>query len=185
MRIIKILIALILIAGIFGITGLYSQLEDLGSVSTFFHELFFQSDWMFYFYQVVLITLIVILFIAFWLVLFKPITKKEIHIKKEMGQINLPLGTLESIAKGSLQGIVDVDSAQVKVKLTKKQAADVKIIVADDQKLVAKGQEIQKQVAVALANTAQLETKKVKVVFKKKKNDTALMPTGKKQSRVV
>lgn len=185
MRVIKILIVLVLIAGIFGIVGLYSQIENLGVVSTFYHDLLFQSDWLFYFYQIVLITLIILLFFAFWLVVFKPITEKEIHIKKEMGQINLPLATLESIARSSVKEIVKNDETQVKVKLTKKQLADVRVTVSEDQQLVMKGKQIQEQIAQSLIKTAQVETKKVKVVFKKKKVTESLSATNKRQSRVV
>lgn len=185
MRVIKIFIVLLLIAGIFGIVGLYSQIENLGVVSTFYHDLLFQSDWLFYFYQIVLITLIIFLFLVFWLVVFKPITENEISIKKEMGQINLPLSTLESIARNSAQEIVKNDETQVKVKLTKKRLADVRVTVAEDQQLVNKGKQIQEQIAQSLFKTAKVETKKVKVIFKKKKSADSLSTTNKRQSRVV
>ncbi|MDA9471704.1 alkaline shock response membrane anchor protein AmaP [Enterococcus sp. 5H] len=185
MRVIKIFIVLLLIAGIFGIVGLYSQIENLGVVSTFYHDLLLQSDWLFYFYQIVLITLIILLFLIFWLVVFKPITENEIRIKKEMGQINLPLSTLESIARSSVQEIVKNDETQVKVKLTKKRLADVRVTVAEDQQLVNTGKQIQEQIAQSLFKTAQVETKKVKVIFKKKKAAESLATTNKRQSRVV
>ncbi|OTN88290.1 hypothetical protein A5819_000742 [Enterococcus sp. 7E2_DIV0204] len=121
MRVIKGLIALLLIAGIFGILGLYSQLENLGVVTTFFQDLSFQYDWLFYFYQVVMFTLLAILVLAFGLVLFKPIRKKEIYLKKEMGQVNVPLRSLESIARVSLRDIVNIEETQVKIRLTKHQ----------------------------------------------------------------
>ncbi|MBO0438778.1 alkaline shock response membrane anchor protein AmaP [Candidatus Enterococcus ikei] len=187
MRVIKGLISLLLIAGIFGIVGLYSQVENLGVVTTFFRELLFQYDWLFYFYQIVLFVLLALLLLAFLLVLFKPITKKEIHIKKDMGQINLPLHTLESIARSSLQEIVNVDDTQVKIRLTKHQTADVEVTVADEkQKLfLSKGKMIQEQIPQALKQMAMLETNKTKVIFKKKKVESTLLPIGKKESRVV
>lgn len=185
MRLIKIFIVLLLIAGIFGIVGLYSQIDNLGVVSTFYHDLLFQSDWLFYFYQIVLITLIILLFLVFWLIVFKPITEKEIHIKKEVGQINLPLSTLEAIARSSVQEIVKNDETQVKVKLTKKRLADVRVIVAEDQQLVNKGKQIQEQIAQSLFKTAGVETNKIKVIFKKKKVTESLSTANKRQSRVV
>lgn len=187
MRVLKGLISLLLIAGIFGIVGLYSQVENLGVVSTFFENLLFQGEWLFYFYQVVLFTLLAVLALAFLLVLFKPITKKEVHIKKDMGQINLPLHTLESIAKSALDGIVNADNAQVKVRLTKKLLANVEVIVADEnQKLfLSKGKQIQEQIPQALQQMARIETNKTKVIFKKKKTEASLLPMSKKESRVV
>lgn len=187
MRVIKGLISLLLIAGIFGIVGLYSQLVDLGVVTTFFNNLLFQYDWLFYFYQVVLFTLLALLFLTFLLMLFKPITKKQIHIKKDMGQVNLPLNTLESIARSSLIEIVKVEDTQVKVRLTKRQTADVEVIVADEkqQQLLSRGKQIQELVPKALQQMAQIETNKTKVIFKKKKIESSLLPSGKKESRVV
>lgn len=82
MRVMKGLISLLLVAGIFGITGLYSQIMDLGVVSTFFNDLLFRYDWLFYFYQIVLFAVLAVLLILFLLVVFKPITKKQIHLKK-------------------------------------------------------------------------------------------------------
>lgn len=187
MRVIKGLIALLLIAGIFGIVGLYSQLENLGVVTTFFQDLSFQYDWLFYFYQVVMFTLLAILVLAFGLVLFKPIRKKEIYLKKEMGQVNVPLRSLESIARVSLRDIVNIEETQVKIRLTKHQKADVEVTVIDEkqQQLLSKGKQIQEQIPQALQQMAKLETNKTKVVFKKSKADASLLPSNKKGSRVI
>lgn len=187
MRVIKGLIALLLIAGIFGILGLYSQLENLGVVTTFFQDLSFQYDWLFYFYQVVMLTLLAILVLAFGLVLFKPIRKKEIYLKKEMGQVNVPLRSLESIARVSLRDIVNIEETQVKIRLTKHQKADVEVTVIDEkqQQLLSKGKQIQEQIPQALQQMAKLETNKTKVVFKKRKADASLLPSNKKGSRVI
>ncbi|OJG54053.1 hypothetical protein RV06_GL000446 [Enterococcus haemoperoxidus] len=189
MRVIKGFISLLLIAGIFGIVGLYSQMVDLGVVSTFFNNLLFQYDWLFYFYQVVLFVLLAVLLLTFLMILFKPIAKKQIHIKKDTGQVNLPLNTLESIAKSSLHGIVNVDDAQVKVRLTKKQTADVEVTIADEkqQQFLSRGKQIQELIPQALQNMAMIETNKIKVIFKKKKAESSLLPlsSSKKESRVV
>ncbi|WP_430602432.1 hypothetical protein IGJ02_002797 [Enterococcus sp. DIV0724b] len=189
MRVIKGFISLLLIAGIFGIVGLYSQMVDLGVVSTFFNNLLFQYDWLFYFYQVVLFVLLAVLLLTFLMILFKPIAKKQIHIKKDTGQVNLPLNTLESIAKSSLHGIVNVDDAQVKVRLTKKQTADVEVTIADEkqQQFLSRGKQIQELIPQALQNMAMIKTNKIKVIFKKKKAESSLLPlsSSKKESRVV
>jgi len=187
MRVIKGLIALLLIAGIFGIVGLYSQLENLGVVTTFFQDLSFQYDWLFYFYQVVMFTLLAILVLAFGVVLFKQIRKKEIYLKKEMGQVNVPLRSLESIARVSLRDIVNIEETQVKIRLTKHQKADVEVTVIDEkqQQLLSKGKQIQEQIPQALQQMAKLETNKTKVVFKKSKADASLLPSNKKGSRVI
>lgn len=187
MRLIKGLISLLLIAGIFGIAGLYSQMVDLGAVTTFFSNLLFQYEELFYFYQVVLFVLLVVLLITFLMVLFKPITKKQIHIQKDMGQVNLPLSTLESIARSSLQGIVTIEDTQVKIRLTKKQTADVQVTIADEkqQQFLSRGKQIQELIPKALQNMAMVETNKTKIIFKKKKAESSLLPSGKKESRVV
>ncbi|MGX7245341.1 alkaline shock response membrane anchor protein AmaP [Enterococcus quebecensis] len=187
MRVIKGLISLLLIVGIFGIVGLYSQMTNLGVVTVFYRNLWFQYNWLVYFYEVLLFALAILLLLTFFMVVFKPITKKEIHIKKEIGQINLPLHTLESIAKSSLQEIVSIDNTQVKVRLTKKQTADVEIIVADgkQQLFLSKGKEIQEQIKQALQRSAMVETNKTKVIFKKKKAESSILPMNKKTSRVI
>ncbi|PZL74789.1 alkaline shock response membrane anchor protein AmaP [Enterococcus plantarum] len=187
MRVIKVLISIILLAGIFGIAGLYSQMVDLGVVTTFFDNLLFQYDWLFYFYQVVLFALLAILLLAFLMIIFKPITSKQIHIKKDTGQVNLPLNTLESIARSSLHGIVNGDNTQVKVRLTKKQTADVEVTIADEQQqqFLSRGKQIQESIPQALQNMAIIETNKIKVIFKKKKAESSLLPSSKKESRVV
>ncbi|EOL49041.1 alkaline shock response membrane anchor protein AmaP [Enterococcus caccae] len=187
MRVIKGLIALVLIASIVGVVGLYSQLENLGVVTTFFQDLAFQYDWLFYFYQVVLYVLLLLLFLAFLVVLFKPIRKKEIHVKKEMGQINVPLHSLESIARSSLKDIVNIEDTQVKISLTKHQKADVEVTVVDEkqQQLLSKGKQIQEKIPFALQQMVHLDTNKTKVVFKKKKVESSLLPNAKKAPRVL
>lgn len=189
MRVIKGLISLLIVACLLGITGLYSQMVDLGVVTTFFNELLFQYDWLFYFYQISLFVLLAALLLAFLLILFKPITKKQILIKKDSGQVNLPLNTLESIAKSSLHGIVNVDDTQVKVRLTKKQTANVEVTIADEkqQQFLSRGKQIQELIPQALQNMAMIETNKTKVIFKKKKVESSLLslPSSKKESRVV
>lgn len=171
----------------FGITGLYSQIMDLGVVSTFFNDLLFRYDWLFYFYQIVLFAVLAVLLILFLLVVFKPITKKQIHLKKDTGQVNLPLSTLESIARSSLQGIVDRENVQVKVRLTKNQTADVEVTIADEQQqqFLSRGKKIQEMIPQALQQMAMVETHKINVIFKKKKSESTLLPTAKKESRVV
>lgn len=187
MRVIKGLVSLLLIAGIFGIAGLYSQMLDLGVISTFFNNLLFQFDWLFYFYQVVLFGLLAVLFLMFLMVLFKPITKNQIQIKKDVGQVNVPLNTMESIAKSSLRKIVDSNDTQVKVRLTKRQTANIEVMIADEkqQHLLSKGKQMQELIPQALQNMAMIETNKTKIIFKKKKEESALLPSGKKESRVV
>ncbi|EOI06395.1 hypothetical protein UAY_00446 [Enterococcus moraviensis ATCC BAA-383] len=187
MRVMKGLISLLLVAGIFGITGLYSQIMDLGVVSTFFNDLLFRYDWLFYFYQIVLFAVLAVLLLLFLLVVFKPITKKQIHLKKDTGQVNLPLSTLESIARSSLQGIVDRENVQVKVRLTKNQTADVEVTIADEQQqqFLSRGKKIQEMIPQALQQMAMVETHKINVIFKKKKSESTILPTAKKESRVV
>lgn len=187
MRVIKGLIALLLIAGIFGIVGLYSQLENLGVVTTFFQDLLFQYDWLFYFYQVVLFSLLVLLFLAFVVIAFRPIRNKEIHLKKEMGQVNLPLQSLEAIARSSVKDVVNVEDTQVKIRLTKHQTADVEVIVNDEKQLqlLSKGKQIQEKISEALQKMAKLDTNKTKVIFKKHKVESSLLPSNKKGSRVI
>lgn len=187
MRVIKGLVSLVLIASIFGIVGLYSQIVDLGVVTTFFTNLFFQYDWLFYFYQIVLFALLAVVLLTFLLILFKPIRKKQIHIKKDTGQINLPLHTLESIARSSLQGIVNIDDTQVKIRLTKRQTADVEVTISDEkqQQFLSKGKKIQEIIPQALQNMAMIETNKTKVIFRKKRIESSLLPSVKKESRVV
>ncbi|ALS02871.1 hypothetical protein ATZ33_16245 [Enterococcus silesiacus] len=187
MRVIKGLVSLLLIAGIFGVVGLYSQMTDLGVVSTFFNDLLFQSDGLFYFYQIVLFALLAILLLLFLIIVFKPITKKQIHQKKDTGQVNLPLNTLEAIAKSSIHDIVDSENAQVKIRLTKSQTADVEVTIADEQQqhFISRGKQIQEQIPQALQKMAMVETHKTKVIFKKKKAESSLLPNSKKESRVV
>lgn len=187
MRVIKGLVSLLLIAGIFGIVGLYSQMMDLGIVSTFFNDLYVRFDGVFYFYQIVLFALLALLLLLFLIVVFKPITKKQIHLKKDTGQVNLPLNTLESIAKSSLYGIADSETIQTKVRLTKSQTADVEVTIADEQQqsFISRGKQIQEQIPQALQKMAMLETHKTKVIFKKKKAESSLLSNSKKESRVV
>lgn len=187
MRVIKGLISLMLIAGIFGVVGLYSQMIDLGAVSSFFNELYSQSEGVFYFYQIVLFVLLALLLLLFLIVVFKPITKKQIHLKKDTGQVNLPLDTLESIAKSSIHGIVDSETTQVKIRLTKNQTADVEVAIADElqQHFISRGKQIQAQIPQALQKMAMVETHKINVIFKKKKAESSLLPNNKKESRVV
>lgn len=178
--------SVLLVASIFGIVGLYSQVENLGVVTTFFENLLFQTEWLFYFYQIVLFMITGLLVLAILLVLFKPISKKEIHLGKETGQINLPLHSLESIARTSLQEIVPVAETQVKIRLNKKQMAIVEVnVMGESEQFLSKGQQIQEKIPQALKKMAQLETSKTTVIFKKKKTEGTLLPTNKKESRVI
>ncbi|MEI5994573.1 alkaline shock response membrane anchor protein AmaP [Candidatus Enterococcus mansonii] len=186
MRVIKALIALVLVAGILGIVGLYSQMEDLGVVTSFFHGLWRQFDFFVYFYPGVLLVVLFLLLLAFIVILFKPISQKIIHIKKEVGQINLPLTTLEAIAKSSLQGIVNKEDIQVKVRLTKKQLANVEVRVTDEkQQFLSCGHQIQEQITYSLQQMAMVKTNKINIVFKKKKSDTPILSSTKRESRVI
>jgi hypothetical protein len=187
MRLFKGIISLLLIAGIFGIVGLYSQIVDLGVVSTFFRKLLVQYDWLIYFYQIVLLVLVVMIALIFLMIVFKPISKKEVHLAKETGQINLPLHTLESIARSSLKGIVNIDDTQVKVTLTKAQKANVEVAIADNnqQLFLSKGRRVRQQIEQALQQMAKLEVDHTKVIFKKKKADSPLETISKKESRVI
>lgn len=99
----------------------------------------------------------------------------------------MPLSTLESIARSSLQGIVDRENVQVKVRLTKNQTADVEVTIADEQQqqFLSRGKKIQEMIPQALQQMAMVETHKINVIFKKKKSESTLLPTAKKESRVV
>lgn len=184
MRIIKGLIALVLLLGLFGITGIYSQTEDIGAVSAFFSDLMEQYPDLFYFYQVVLFTLLGLLFLLFILVLFKTVPKKEIRIQRETGQAKLPVATLESLAKVAIKEKLGVDDTQVSIQLTKKQTAVVTVNIAGTELLVSTGQQVEQTVAEALHNSLQVETKKVTVIFKKNKN-IARAALSKKEPRVI
>ncbi|MFD1900618.1 hypothetical protein GQR36_12695 [Enterococcus termitis] len=100
--------------------------------------------------------------------------KKEVHLAKETGQINLPLHTLESIARSSLKGIVNIDDTQVKVTLTKAQKANVEVAIADNnqQLFLSKGRRVREQIEQALQQMAKLEVDHTKVIFKRKSRFT-------------
>lgn len=185
MRMVKSLVALGIIAGLFGVVGLYSQREDLGEVSSFYSELMNQSDGLFYFYQIILFILLASLFLVFWFIIFKPKPQKKIHIVRDIGEISLPITTLESIATSALEGNVAVTDAQARIHLTKKQKANVTITVAAQGLLVSQGHQIQQLVEQALQTVVQIETKRVVVVFKKKKLVNGHPVSEKKQPRVI
>lgn len=186
MRLLKGIISLLLIAGIFGIVGLYSQIVDLGVVSSFFQNLLLQSNWLVYFYQGLLFVLLVLTGLIFLLIVFKPVTKKVIHIPKTMGQIDLPLQTLEAIARSSVQKIVKSDEIQVKVKLTKAETANVDVILSDREQeaFLSKSRQIREQLSAAFQQMAKIEVNQTKIIFKKQKNDPAAVE-NKKGSRVI
>jgi energy-coupling factor transporter transmembrane protein EcfT len=186
MRIVKLFIALVLIVGIFGIVGLYSQIVDLGVVTTFFRNLFFQSEYLFYLYQIILFALLALLLITFLIIVFKPIGKKAIHIKKDTGQVNVPLHSLEAIAKSSLHTVTNTDNVQVNVTLNKQQLANVEVTVTDHKHhLFTTGKQIEEQVAQALKKMAMVETEKIKVIFKKPKVEADVLTGNKKETRVI
>lgn len=184
MRIIKALIALVLLLGLFGITGIYSQVEDIGVVSTFFSDLMKQYPQLFYVYQGVLFTLLGIVFLLFVLTLFKAAPKKAIRIQREIGQANLSVATLEALAKVAIKENLGVDDTQVSIRLTKKQKAEIVVNMSGETLLVRTGQQVEQAVTEALQKSVQVETKKVTVIFKKNKN-VALAALSKKEPRVI
>ncbi|MCA5012230.1 MULTISPECIES: alkaline shock response membrane anchor protein AmaP [unclassified Enterococcus] len=186
MRLLKGIISLLLIAGIFGIVGLYSQIVDLGVVSTFFQNLLLQSDWLVYFYQGLLFVLLVFTGLIFLLIVFKPVTKKVIHIPKTMGQIDLPVQTLEAIARSSVKEIVKTDTVQVKIKLSKAEMANIDVILSDleQEAFLSKSKQIREKLILSFKQMANIEVNKTRIVFKKQKNDSTVVD-NKKGTRVI
>lgn len=187
MKIVKSTILLVLIVGLFGLVGLYSLLEDLGTVSYFFQQLLNQHEWFYSFLQGTLILVTIFVFVLFLIVVTKPIVKTKWRLKKEVGQINFPPQSLAAIAKASLHELVSPENVMVKVQMTKKQLLNVEVIVSATEyhQLQSKGQAIQKQIAYALPKMAKLETGKITVVFKAIKEDHSLLSGRKKEARVI
>lgn len=187
MKIVKSVILLLLMVGLFGLIGLYSLLEDLGTVSYFFQQLLNQYEWFYPFLQGTLMLVTVFMFLLLLAVITKPIVKKNWWLKKELGQINFPPQTLASIVKASLHELVSPENVMVKVQMTKKQLVNVEVIVSETDylQLQSKGQEIQKKIAYALPKMAKLETGAITVVFKAIKEDHSLLSSRKKEARVI
>ncbi|MHC5229505.1 alkaline shock response membrane anchor protein AmaP [Enterococcus sp. LJL99] len=187
MKIIKSMILLILIVGLFGLVGMYSLLEDLNTVSYFFQYLLNQYEWFYPFLQGTLVVVTVFILLLLLIVVAKPIVKKNWRLEKELGQINFPPQSLAAIAKASIHELVAPENVVVNVQMTKKQLVNVDVIVStnDYSQLQAKGQAIQNQIAYALPKMAKLETGEIKVVFKQMKTDQSLLTGRKKAARVI
>lgn len=187
MKIIKCIILLIVIVGLFGLVGIYSLLEDLGTVSYFFQHLLNQYEWFYPILQGTLIMVTTLIIVLLIVVVTKPVIKNDWHVEKELGQINFTLQSLAAIAKASLHELVAPEDIVVKVQMTKKQFVNVEVTVSanDYSQLQSKGQAIQNQIAYALPKMARIETGEIKVVFKPMKTNQSLLSSQKKEVRVI
>jgi hypothetical protein len=186
MKIIKWLFALVLAAGIFGVVGIYSQLEYIEGISPFYSKLLLQTNWLFPFFQIVLLLLAVLLLVLIFMVLAKHVSKKQTIIQRETGQLTFPLHTLESIAASAAKPYAEAEDIHTKVTLDKQDRAIVSVTLDGDQRaqFMTKSREIQASVKQALKNMADVETNRVDVTVKNTKKDMGLLPFSKKQSRV-
>lgn len=187
MKFIKWLLAIVLALGIFGIVGIFSQLEPVETITPFYANLLLESDWLYPFFQGTVVLMALLLLVLFLMILLKPILKKRTLIQKETGQITFPVHALEAIAKVASTAYATPEEPEVKVTLDKKQQAIVQVNLVGDQReaFITRGKSIQTAVTQALKNMANVETKRVNVKIKNSKKETGLLPFTKKQSRVV
>lgn len=186
MKIVKWLLAIVLVIGIFGIVGIYSQLVYIDGLTPFYSKLLLQTSWLYPFFQLLLVLVAALLLVLFLLVLFKHVSKKRTVVQRETGQLTFPLHTLEAIAKSAAETSVDPNDINTKVTLDKHERAIVDVTVDGNQRnaFLTKGKTIQTTVQQALKNMANVETNRVNVKIKNTKKDMGLLTFTKKQSRV-
>lgn len=184
MRGLKILGVLLLAIGIFGIIGLFSQLEYVNTLTLFYQNLSNHLSWFTLFYQIVIAISAVLLLISLLMVLFRPVSRKQVIIYKETGSVIFPLHTLESVASSAASEIVPANDIQTSVHLDKHQKAYVQATIHEEKKqqFLTKAMEIQDRIVQAFEQTANIETHKVTVKMTYEKQP--ILSTWKKQPRV-
>lgn len=184
-KVVKFVLSLVILLIFAGAVAVLSQFFEIPILSSRVDDWINMFPWILQFLKGVLVSLIIILFFLFLLVLATSGKRASIVFKEKKRQIKIPKKTIESIVETAADEMIHVDRRRLKIKIKRKNRVNVrlKLLVRSKGRAQLIADKLKKEIETTLTDT--LQTSNHLVVIQLIEVDSESKSFGGSKSRVV